>query len=165
MSGWLVTLRFCSGGLHKQPADLWPHRFRKNISESLAQGACIRLLRVRVLLRCEIISISILNILYHKEGFYFIIISVTVICASAMSHAQTGRRMFVGRLLTKEHLTGWLYTANAVTASKKRSVCEAVGMADCVLLKTTTVRKTGISLHNPRVHAGGIRSDDRGIYR
>ena len=74
MSGWLVTLRFCSGGLHKQPADLWPHRFRKNISESLAQGACIRLLRVRVLLRCEIISISILNILYHKEGFYFIII-------------------------------------------------------------------------------------------
>ena len=100
MSGWLVTLRFCSGGRHKQPADLCPHRFRKNASESLAQRACIRLLRVRVLLRREIISISIFNILYHKEGFYFIIISITV-----------------------------------------------------------------LSLHNPRVCAGGIRSDDRGIYR
>ena len=47
----------------------------------------------------------------------------------AMSHAQTGRRMLVGSLLTKEHLTGCLYTANAATASKKRSVCEPVGVA------------------------------------
>ena len=41
------------------------------------------------------------------------------ICALAMSHAQTDRRMLVGSLLTKEHLTGWLYTANAATASKR----------------------------------------------
>ena len=41
--------------------------------------------------------------------------------------------MLVGSLLTKEHLTGWLYTANAATVSKKRSVCEPVGMAHCVL--------------------------------
>ena len=36
-----------------------------------------------------------------------------------MSHAQTGRRMLVGSLLTKEQLTGWLYTANAATVSKR----------------------------------------------
>ena len=47
----------------------------------------------------------------------------------AMSHAQTGRLMLAGSLLTKEHLTSCLYTANAVTASKKRSVCEPVSMA------------------------------------
>ena len=58
------------------------------------------------------------------------------ICALAMSHAQTDRRMLVGSLLTKEHLTGWLYTANAATVSKKRSVCEPVGMANCVLTET-----------------------------
>ena len=34
-----------------------------------------------------------------------------------MSHAQTGRRMLVGSLLMKEHLTTWLYTANAATAT------------------------------------------------
>ena len=39
-----------------------------------------------------------------------------------MSHAQTGRRMLVGSLLTKEHLTGWLYTANAVTASSPKEM-------------------------------------------
>ena len=36
-----------------------------------------------------------------------------------MSHARTGRQMLVGSLLTKEHLTGWLYTANAATVSKR----------------------------------------------
>jgi len=44
--------------------------------------------------------------------------------------------MLVGSLLTKEHSTGWLYTANAATVSKKRSVCEPVGMANCVLTET-----------------------------
>ena len=44
----------------------------------------------------------------------------------------------------KEQLTGWLYTANAAATSKKRSVCESVGIADCVPAESTTVRKTGI---------------------
>ncbi len=35
------------------------------------------------------------------------------------SHARTNRRMLVGSLLTKEHLTSWLYTANAATVSKR----------------------------------------------
>ncbi len=72
------------------------------------------------------------------------------ICALAMSHAQTARRMLVGSLLTKEHLTGWLYTANAATVSKKRSVCEPVCMAHCVPPKSSTVRKTGIYLSGKR---------------
>ena len=81
------------------------------------------------------------------------------ICALAMSHAQTDRRMLVGSLLTKEHLTGWLYTANltgwlytanAATVSKKRSVCEPVCMAHCVPPKSSTVRKTGIYLSGKR---------------
>ena len=67
-----------------------------------------------------------------------------------MSHAQTDRRMLVGSLLTKEHLTGWLYTANAATVSKKRSVCEPVCMAHCVPPKSSTVRKTGIYLSGKR---------------
>ena len=39
-----------------------------------------------------------------------------------MSHAQTGRRMLVESLLTKEHLTDWLYTANAVTAASPKEM-------------------------------------------
>ena len=69
-----------------------------------------------------------------------------------MSHAQTGRRMLVGSLLTKEHLTDWMYTANArrelaherafdgldvYGECRDSSISEgdaAVGMANCVQL-------------------------------
>ena len=56
--------------------------------------------------------------------------------------------MLVGSLLTKEQLTGWMYTANAATTSKKRSVCESVGKANCVPTEFTdkaTVRRVELA--------------------
>ena len=46
-----------------------------------------------------------------------------------MSHAQTGRRMLVGSLLTKEHSTGFSYTANAVSATSPSELCKREAFA------------------------------------
>ena len=47
-----------------------------------------------------------------------------------MSHTQTGRRMLVGSLLTKEQLTGWLYTANAATVTSPSELCKRFAFAN-----------------------------------
>ena len=66
----------------------------------------------------------------------------TGICALAMSHAQTKQQRGASSWLESGDLLIWLYMANAATTSKKRSVCESVGKANCVPTESTAVRKT-----------------------
>ena len=61
-----------------------------------------------------------------------------------MSHAQTKQQRGASSSLESADLLIWMYTANAVAASKKRSVCEPVGKANCVPTESTTGRKTVI---------------------
>ena len=66
-----------------------------------------------------------------------------------MSHACTSIRRNVVSLLTKVPSYGRTHTANAATASKKRSVCEPVGMAHCVrpeMDACTSIRRNVVSL-------------------
>ena len=46
-----------------------------------------------------------------------------------MSHARSDQNTGASSLLGSDRGLIWTYTANAVTASKKRSVCEPVSMA------------------------------------
>jgi hypothetical protein len=48
----------------------------------------------------------------------------------AVSHARANEKPAAGSLLTSGWFIVWTHTANAATASKKRSVCEPVGMAN-----------------------------------
>ena len=59
-----------------------------------------------------------------------------------MSHARSDQNTGASSLLGSDRGLIWTYTANAVTASKKRSVCEPVGMAHCVPTGAARTGKT-----------------------
>ena len=92
----------------------------------------------------------------------------TGICALAMSHARTNQTTGTSSSLVSDRGLIWTYTANAVTVSKKRSVCEPVGMAKCVQPEAATLRKTGIvydrrNCYNKQQYGTGARSIRRPV--
>ena len=58
-----------------------------------------------------------------------------------MSHAQTRRKTSAESLLSSGRLSDWMHTANAATASEKRSVREPGGMANCVGFLLCQIRR------------------------
>lgn len=65
-------------------------------------------------------------------------------CVLAMSHARTNQNTGAWSLLVSDRGLIWAYTANAVTVSKKQSVCAPVGMANCIPTESAAIRGTRI---------------------